>query len=599
MLGYVNYYTGYYEKDLLAAVSTGNLDKAIELLGCMTNIECKDNEGNTPFILAAKHGHVQIMSELLARKANMFAANIKNRTALHEAAIKGQIEVVKWLIKNNMPLMQLDADQNAAIDLAASNLQIQSMNILLDELELDNVQWNKMLKIVIKTGKITYLPPLFERLQDKNVIDFDELLVEAVKLGNMTAVNCLFECCHQINPETLNRLFNMSFQNKNHLIMRLLLQKGADPNNNPNLVLNAARLGETANLDTLFAIGANLFINDDAGNNPLHLVTKNEHFTTLQVLLKRNVIDPEQTNHAGQTPKDIVDEKYALEVAHITKIETHLLNDLKAIIRDRYTYKIHNYNNNGSYCWDYHACEQLAKNLDSQVKTGKDVDAIFIENESQMADLVLTKIATLKSIASRDIEMIKTKQNKLSEIKTIIEQAEHIFKNSDLIGTNVNSNFRNFSSNPFYHCTNPATMTLSQNPMFLGGAPQFPLPYHTHSYTNHCPNPWQFTSGDVPRNAIPPSAPLCDEEPQSPSVSPQFPPYSATQAEFLQSLHENGNILRTDGSPTFTPYLQQQLDAQYDQENPLKRPYSTTTDVAVENTEEERAAKRFKGNFPT
>lgn len=80
---------------LLHAVKENNLNKVTMLL----NINTPDEDGNTPFIIAAKNGCKKIVREFLKQPTlNLNIQNKRLMTALHYAAREGHRKIVKMLL---------------------------------------------------------------------------------------------------------------------------------------------------------------------------------------------------------------------------------------------------------------------------------------------------------------------------------------------------------------------------------------------------------------------------------------------------------------------------------------------------------------------
>lgn len=119
----VNQVTKKNESALLYAVTHNNLAMTTLLLkhGANPNI-ARDSDKFTPLILAAKNGYHQLVEILLdydARSDDESNDANSNKTALHFAAEKGDIRMVKILLaKNTFALLSKTKDRQHAIDLA-------------------------------------------------------------------------------------------------------------------------------------------------------------------------------------------------------------------------------------------------------------------------------------------------------------------------------------------------------------------------------------------------------------------------------------------------------------------------------------------------
>lgn len=84
------------EIDLISASENGDIEKVRELLKSGVNPNVKD-EGETPLMLAAIHGHVEIAEMLLGACANPDEQDNEGRTALLWSGYKEQHEVA-WVL---------------------------------------------------------------------------------------------------------------------------------------------------------------------------------------------------------------------------------------------------------------------------------------------------------------------------------------------------------------------------------------------------------------------------------------------------------------------------------------------------------------------
>ena len=105
---------------LLEAAKNGNRSQIIELLDKRADIECHDPiSGSTPLMVAARVGAKNAVEYLIKRGADMQNTDTYGRTALHLAAWKGNLPVVKFLLmkaeEKQIPIID---DQNNGGDTA-------------------------------------------------------------------------------------------------------------------------------------------------------------------------------------------------------------------------------------------------------------------------------------------------------------------------------------------------------------------------------------------------------------------------------------------------------------------------------------------------
>ena len=61
---------------------------------------CSNKHGDTPFLVAARHGHVSLLREMhVHHGVSLQHTNSDGKTALHEAAQNGQIEAIGYLVE--------------------------------------------------------------------------------------------------------------------------------------------------------------------------------------------------------------------------------------------------------------------------------------------------------------------------------------------------------------------------------------------------------------------------------------------------------------------------------------------------------------------
>ena len=108
---------GYREQQtaLHHAAQNGNEEIVKLLLDNGTDIECENDVGNTPLVVAAIAGRCQVVQILLARKANTFKQNSKRQTLVsqlaslpHKDFVHGHIETVRALLKAGISVDDTD-----------------------------------------------------------------------------------------------------------------------------------------------------------------------------------------------------------------------------------------------------------------------------------------------------------------------------------------------------------------------------------------------------------------------------------------------------------------------------------------------------------
>ena len=90
------------EKRLLSVTQKGSLAEVEALLAQGVDINCKNENGSSPLIIASFHGHLAILKLLLSKQCDKNMRNNVGDTALYLATIKNHQKIVDILICNNV-----------------------------------------------------------------------------------------------------------------------------------------------------------------------------------------------------------------------------------------------------------------------------------------------------------------------------------------------------------------------------------------------------------------------------------------------------------------------------------------------------------------
>ena len=97
----------------------GALDIVRLLLG-HAEVDVRDDTGDTPLILACRHGHGSTARELIIGGSDVNATGRSGRCALHHACAIGMVSTVQLILELNADYDALDVDANTPLLLAAS-----------------------------------------------------------------------------------------------------------------------------------------------------------------------------------------------------------------------------------------------------------------------------------------------------------------------------------------------------------------------------------------------------------------------------------------------------------------------------------------------
>lgn len=282
---------------------------------------CRDNEGLTPLHRAAGAGNSILVSQLLNEGADVFALDSKMAiSALHKAVYSGNPETVRRLLLAGAPLnLQSPSNGNTALHDAIYFRHGNDLNLikaLLDfkpSLSIRNragltpIESAKVLKALDIVG-------VLESYETNRQSKQSRLLMDIVKKNDPQAIQTLLK---EIPTSILKEADSQGFtpllwaSREGFVeIVRLLLNAGADPNQNDewmgaNSGHKAAFWGRANVIQLLIAGGLNLDAQGKYnGYTPLHDAVAGAHLETIKVLLAAGAKTTIQ-GHDGKTAYDL------------------------------------------------------------------------------------------------------------------------------------------------------------------------------------------------------------------------------------------------------------------------------------------------------
>lgn len=108
------------------------IDGYLDLLKEATrkDLNTKDEDGMTPTLLAAFHGHVDALQLICSRGGDPNKSDIWGNTPLHHAAANGHMHILSFLVNFGANLFALDNDFHTAMDVAASRDRMDCVRFL-------------------------------------------------------------------------------------------------------------------------------------------------------------------------------------------------------------------------------------------------------------------------------------------------------------------------------------------------------------------------------------------------------------------------------------------------------------------------------------
>ncbi|XP_077475927.1 ankyrin repeat and SAM domain-containing protein 4B [Stigmatopora argus] len=108
------------------------IDGYLDLLKEATrkDLNSPDEDGMTPTLLAAFHGHVDALQLICSRGGDPNRSDIWGNTPLHHAAANGHMNILSFLVSFDANLFSLDNDSHTAMDVAASRDRMDCVRFL-------------------------------------------------------------------------------------------------------------------------------------------------------------------------------------------------------------------------------------------------------------------------------------------------------------------------------------------------------------------------------------------------------------------------------------------------------------------------------------
>lgn len=208
---------------LRAVVRAGEMASALDLLKKGVPVDVRDDEGNTPLMLAVKNRNVLMAGLLLSFGAELDATNKAGMTPL-------------WLATRSMTIIGKPDQGHTAASQAKAGGEV--VELLLgfdaDPMLVKDADYREILiaPLVIKLGKTKALRDMLEAGMKANLMNGrnESLLIQAAEKGDFGAVELLVEHGANFNHKDLSgrSVLRAAMQSENADIVKFLLDKGAD-----------------------------------------------------------------------------------------------------------------------------------------------------------------------------------------------------------------------------------------------------------------------------------------------------------------------------------------------------------------------------------
>ncbi|XP_063407048.1 ankyrin-1-like [Mytilus trossulus] len=307
------------------------------------HIEVKDNKGRSPFYVACEKGQIAVVKYLMKYNENIDTKNMDNTTALSATCLNGHTEVAQLLLDNKADINSRDTYGQTALHSACQNGHTETVKILM-EFGMNANQKNKNgrtpLYLACGQGRhdtVKYLLDLngqalisrvdttiktekgsspLHRACFKGHLEVVKLLIDVgMNLNDTTNAGStpLYQACLKGHYETVKFLLDLNGQVLNSRVDTTIKQKDG-----LSILHIACFKGHLEVVKLLIDVGMNLNDTTNAGYTPLYMACPNGHYETVKYLLDLN----------GQTLNSRVDttikEKDGWSVLHIACFKGHL-----------------------------------------------------------------------------------------------------------------------------------------------------------------------------------------------------------------------------------------------------------------------------------
>ncbi|MBN3310300.1 KDIS Kinase, partial [Amia calva] len=286
-------------QSLLTYVEEENIVALKALLEKYKEVDERNENGQTPLMLAAEQGNVEIVQELLNKGANVNLDDADSWTALISASKEGHTEVVKELLSNNANLEHRDMGGWTALMWAAYKGQTEVANMLLAKGANPNItgQQYSVYPIIWAAGRghaeIVHL--LLQYGAKVNCSDKygTTPLIWAARKGHYDSVMHLLENGADVDQEGANSMTALIVAVRGGFtdVVKELLKRNpnvnmTDKDGNTALMI-AAKEGHTEIVQDLLDAGTYVNIPDRSGDTVLIGAVRGGHVEIVRALLHK------------------------------------------------------------------------------------------------------------------------------------------------------------------------------------------------------------------------------------------------------------------------------------------------------------------------
>ncbi len=259
---------------------------------------CRSNTSDTPLMVAAEYGHIDIVEDLITRGADIDAKNNHGYTALMYAAKQGHMQTVAFLINHKADLNLCDYVGDTALIHAVLNGKTEVVKYFLDrgsDINIQNCLGCTPLMEAILCGHSETAILLINSGADLNLRDYtgNTPLTDAASYGCTEVVKHLLKNRVNINirsPHAGSPLMRAILCGHSETAI-FLINSGADLNFRDFMadtpLINAAWRGQTTVVKHLAERGVDVNAQNKNGNTSLMQAAMKDHSETIIYLIEK------------------------------------------------------------------------------------------------------------------------------------------------------------------------------------------------------------------------------------------------------------------------------------------------------------------------
>jgi len=306
------------DSPLCAAVRVGKTEVAKALLECGANPEYTDQNGSRPIHIASDEGFTECVSLLVQHGANVNAqvpspATHVGFTPLMLSSRRGHTKTVKELALNlGANLNMAKSDGYTAVHLAALNGQVEALQILLDAgADHSKREENSFapLHVAVRNNQLEIVRTLLTAGVDPDqtgpsmltALHFASYMANARMIWLLISVNADVSAKDTDDSQPLHVAAG---REKGRVAVQMLLTQGADlvarDSQGYTPLHSAAYRGLYSIVRVLLRRGSAVDVKDNIGLTPLHLATENGSEATVSSLIRAGA-DVSIRSNAGET----------------------------------------------------------------------------------------------------------------------------------------------------------------------------------------------------------------------------------------------------------------------------------------------------------